>query len=89
LHFVGDDWLGGGRMVLNGVGDDWLGGGRMVLNGVGDRYRESEVRRVGKSKDPLYPLNRRLSGPQGRSGLLKMRKIIWHRQGLELGTSGL
>ena len=56
-----------GVIALHFVGDDWLGGGRMVLNGVGDRYRESEVRRVGKSKDPLYPLNRRL-------GVLEERK---------------
>jgi hypothetical protein len=48
------------------VGDDWLVSGQKVPK-VHDRCREYEVRGVGKSKDPLYPLSR-------KRGVLEERK---------------
>ena len=64
-----------GVIALHLVGDDWLGSGRVVLNGVRDRYQESEVTRVGKSKEPLYPLSRRLGVLEEREKTLAHDRI--------------
>ena len=52
----------------------------------GEEWSTSHPDRFTSRKEPWYPLNRRLSGPQGRFGRFGEEKIILHLLGFETRT---